>query len=196
MLPVARITCAACCLLTGMLASGTSSGEDLLLPPTPVQQSRKTPSPLIGSAMAVLATLQEADILPPEGTREANLIIKSVIQFQSAFLKSQDPAVQLFARRALVTTYGDRAESLLAGLPSTGWTAEFLIGLCEEEGRRSADELDSLAPGFSQFNLAVGDFRSFMRLIREARRVFDRQGSDFHSVFVRHRRDMPGAAAG
>ena len=44
--------------------------------------------------MAVLATLQDADVLPPEDTPEANRVIKAVIQFQSVFLKSSDPAVQ------------------------------------------------------------------------------------------------------
>ncbi|MFO0707584.1 MAG: hypothetical protein U0412_12105 [Nitrospira sp.] len=161
-----------------------------------MQQSRKTPSPYIGSAMALLATLQEADVLPPEGTREANLIIKSVIQFQSVFMKSQDNAVQTFARAALQMAYGDQAESLFANLPSTGWTAEFLSALSDEEGRRTADELETLALGFLQFNLSVNDFHRFMHLVREAHRVFDEHGSDFRSVFVRHRKDMPGAAAG
>ena len=146
--------------------------------------------------MAVLATLQEADILPPEGTREANLLIKSVIQFQSTFLKSQDPAIRSFTRTALTTAYGDQAESLLASLPSTGWTAELLVALCEEDARHGTEELAALAPGFLQFNLSVADFRRFMHLVREARHVFERQGSDFKSVFVRHRKDMPGAAAG
>ena len=51
--------------------------------------------------MAVLATLQDADVLPPEGTPEANRVIKVVIQFQSVFMKSNDPAVQGFLSQAL-----------------------------------------------------------------------------------------------
>ena len=51
--------------------------------------------------MAVLAILQDADVLPPEGTPDANRIIKSVIQFQSVFLKSGDSDVQAFLSRAL-----------------------------------------------------------------------------------------------
>ncbi len=48
----------------------------------------------VGASMAVLATLQDADVLPPEGTPEANRVIKVVIQFQSVFMKSDDPDVQ------------------------------------------------------------------------------------------------------
>ncbi len=56
--------------------------------------------------MAVLATLQDADVLPPEGTPEANRVIKSVIQFQSVFLKSSDPSVQSFLTQALAASGG------------------------------------------------------------------------------------------
>src|ERR1044072_8333341 len=48
-------------------------------------EAARTPSPYIGSIMALLATFQDAGILPPEGTSQANGIIKAVIQFQSAF---------------------------------------------------------------------------------------------------------------
>ena len=60
--------------------------------------------------MAVLAMLQDADVLPPEGTPEANRVIKSVIQFQSVFLKSGDPAVQAFLSHALCCTEGQRCK--------------------------------------------------------------------------------------
>ena len=70
--------------------------------------------------MAVLATLQDADVLPPEGTHEANRVIKAVIQFQSVFLKSDDPAVQLFLTQALATQ-GDRSvDETLSRFHSTG----------------------------------------------------------------------------
>ena len=41
--------------------------------------------------MALLATLQDANVLPPEGTPEANRVIQIVIQFQGLFMKSSDP---------------------------------------------------------------------------------------------------------
>jgi C1A family cysteine protease len=62
----------------------------------PVAQPSRTSSVYIGSVMALLATFEDAGILPPEGTPQANGIIKAVIQFQSAFLKStssRDPAI-------------------------------------------------------------------------------------------------------
>ena len=49
--------------------------------------------------MALLATLQEAGILPPEGTPEANKVIQIVIQFQGLFMKSTDSAVRQFVER-------------------------------------------------------------------------------------------------
>ena len=59
--------------------------------------------------MAVLAMLQDAEVLPPEGTPEANRVIKMVIQFQSVFMKSSDPSVQAFLNQALILVGSDSA---------------------------------------------------------------------------------------
>ena len=67
--------------------------------------------------MAVLAMLQDADVLPPEGTPEANRVIQVVIQFQSVFMKSGDPAVQAFLSHALAAKAGSGVDEAL--LPGT-----------------------------------------------------------------------------
>ena len=84
------------CLLLGGLSHG---GRSPALAQVPDRAA--TPSGQVGASMAVLATLQDADVLPPEGTPEANRVIKAVIQFQSVFLKSDDLAVQVFLTHAL-----------------------------------------------------------------------------------------------
>ena len=49
--------------------------------------------------MALLAVFDEAQVLPPEGSSEATQLVHALIQAQSAFLKSQNPAVRNFSQR-------------------------------------------------------------------------------------------------
>ena len=162
---------------------------------TQIAQSAKTASPHIGSAMAVLATLQDADVLPPEGTPEANHIIRFVIQFQSVFTKSDDPAVQEFARQALAQKHGDQAADIVKGLRISGWTADVLERLSDEEARHSSENLQTLAHGFAPFNLSVEEFHRFMQLVRNARQAFHARGLEFGNIFSSRRKEMPGAGS-
>src|SRR5690348_11133645 len=72
-----------------------------LVMPLPVQSQGRTPSGPVGASMALLATLQDAAILPPEGTPAANRIVQTVIQFQSLFMKSTEASVRAFVQDAL-----------------------------------------------------------------------------------------------
>ena len=142
--------------------------------------------------MAVLATLQDADVLPPEGTPDANRVIKSVIQFQSVFLKSDDPAVQLFLTQALATQGERSADETLSRFRSAGWTSEVLESLNDQWVVMTIDERDRLAPSFGQFNVSLTDFDWFMELIAKARTAFMQRGQNIHQVFAQRRREMPG----
>jgi hypothetical protein len=142
--------------------------------------------------MAVLATLQDADVLPPEGTHEANRVIKAVIQFQSAFLKSDDPAVQLFLTQALAAQGGHSADKTLSRFHSAGWTSEVLEALSDQWATTTIDQRDRLAPGFRRFNVSPTDFDGLMELIAKARTAFMQRGQNMHQVFAQRRREMPG----
>jgi hypothetical protein len=187
--------------MLGGLVAIVEAGPTLAYPaPNPVltqtAQSAKTASPHIGSAMAVLATLQDAEVLPPEGTPEANHIIRFVIQFQSVFTKSDNAAVLEFARQALAQKYGDQAADIVRGLRTTGWTAEVLERLSDEEARHSSEKLQTLAQGFAPFNLSVEEFHRFMQLVRDARQAFHTRGLEFQHIFSSRRKEMPGAESG
>lgn len=177
-------------LMTGAMAVASAENAPV---PGQLPRSGGAPKPHIGSAMAVLATLEQARVLPPEHTPAANQVIKSVIQFQSALAKSEDRFIQDFAARALAGKYGGQAAGLLAQLQSTGWTAPVLEALAEAEGRAPAEELEELAPGWRRFNLSTNDFHRFMELVREARKALETQGLSFQQVFASHRQTMPGA---
>jgi hypothetical protein len=163
--------------------------------PAPAHLTGKASSLQVGSAMAVLATLEQAQVLPPEGTREANQVIKSVIQFQSVFMKSTDQAVQDFVRRAVTVRVGEQAEEVLARFRAGGWTPEVLEALADAEFHTPVEELRSLGAGFGQFNLSVEDFRQFMNLVRNGERALAARGRSFREIYVAQRKQMPGAAA-
>jgi len=172
-----------CFLLSGLIMGASS----------PVLAQRgAAPSGPVGASMAVLATLQDADVLPPEGTLDANRVIKAVIQFQSVFLKSDDPSVKVFLTQALAVQ-GDRsADETLSRFHSTGWTSDVLEALSDQWAATTIDQRDRLAPGFRQFNVSPADFDWLMELIAKARTAFMQRGQNMHQVFAQRRREMPG----
>ena len=175
-----------CFLLSGLLMGASSP----VLAQVPGRAT--TPSGPVGASMAVLATLQDADVLPPEGTPEANRVIKAVIQFQSLFLKSDDLSVQLFLAQAL-TAQGERsADKTLSRFRSTGWTSEVLEALSEQWVTTTIDQREHLAPGFRRFNVSLKDFDLLMELIAKAHAAFTQRGQNIHQVFLQRRREMPG----
>ncbi|MBK9305756.1 MAG: hypothetical protein IPM58_01370 [Nitrospira sp.] len=157
-------------------------------------QRAKSASPYVGAAMAVLATLEQAQVLPPEGGREADRVIQSVIQLQSVFSKGTDPSTQRFAQQAVAHMHGTNAPMAFERFRTHGWTADILEALADAERRASADEQQELAPGLGQFNLSVDDFRRLMRLVRDGRSALEARGQNFADVYARHRNAMPGAA--
>src|SRR5215510_6230910 len=107
-----------CFLLSGLIMGASSPGW------AQVPGRGVTPSGPVGASMAVLATLQDADVLPPEGTPEANVVIKSVIQFQSVFMKSNDPSVKLLLTQAFDPQGSHGSAEPLSRFRSTGWTSD------------------------------------------------------------------------
>jgi hypothetical protein len=144
--------------------------------------------------MAVLAMLQDTDVLPPEGTPETNRVIKVVIQFQSVFMKSGDPAVQAFLSQALAAQEGSAADKAVSRFRSTGWTSEVLEALGEQWVITPIDQRERLAPGFRQFNVSLADFEWLMELVAKARTALVQRGQNIHQVFAQRRREMPGGA--
>ena len=142
--------------------------------------------------MAVLATLQQAAVLPPEGTREADRVIQAVIQIQSVFAKGTDPSIQEFARRALTDKHGEQAAISLGQFRASGWTVDMLEALADAEVNASPDERETLATGLRQFNLSVDDFRRFMQLVRDGLSALTAQGLAFAEVYTQYRNTMPG----
>jgi hypothetical protein len=157
-----------------------------------VQSQGRTPSGPVGASMALLATLHDAGILPPEGTPQANKVIQIVIQFQSLFMKSTDPAVRQFVDQALAAKFAAHAEEIGADFRKSGWTSEVLEAACDHYAGLSGQERSQLAGSFMRVNMRPEDFESLSDLYAKARSTFSRQGRSIHEIFAEHRRNMPG----
>ena len=142
--------------------------------------------------MAVLATLEEANVLPPEGTSEANQIIKSVIQLQSTFIKSSTPAIQQFLHDTMQRKYGVATKALIEQFRSTGWTGEVLEALSDTRTPISGEELQPLTEGLRQFNLLVDDLTRFLQLLRDSQLALAARGKTLTEAYMTHRQHMPG----
>ena len=166
-------------------------------PPLPVAlmaaQPTRTPSPYIGSVMALLATFDDAGVLPPEGTTQANGIIKAAIQFQSAFLKSHHPAVQQFFTEAHRLKFGNRAEEVEASFRRSGWSADSFDAVMEAGRPANTWSSIDLDTGFREFNIGKADFDILEQLYQQSSAALSVQGKTFHEVYAQRRREMPGA---
>ena len=140
--------------------------------PALVQSQGRTPSGPVGASMALLATLQDAGILPPEGTPEANKAIQIVIQFQGLFMKSTDPAVKQFVGEALNAKFAARAEDIGAEFRKAGWTSEVLEAVCDHYAGLSVQERAQLAGSFMRVNMRREEFESLSDLFVRARSAF------------------------
>ena len=160
--------------------------------PVMVQAQGRTPSAPVGASMALLATLQDAGILPPEGTPDANKVIQIVIQFQGLFMKSTDMAVRQFVDEALKAKFGARAEEIGADFRQAGWTSEILEAVCDRYAGLSSQERAQVAGSFLRVNMRPEDFDLLSDLYGKARSMFNQQGRNIHAIFAEHRRTMPG----
>jgi hypothetical protein len=161
-------------------------------PTASAQAPGRTPSGPVGASMALLATLQDAGILPPEGTADANRVIQIVIQFQSLFMKSTDPAVRQFLDAALTSKFTDRAHEIGTEFRKEGWTSQVVEAVCDRYATSSTEERGRLAGSFARVNMRPADFDLLGELYAKARAEFTQQGRDIHRIFSEHRRTMPG----
>jgi hypothetical protein len=161
--------------------------------PSPEYRTRAT-SQHVGSVMAMLATFDEAHVLPPENSPQANQIIKALIQFQSAFLKSRNPAVRDFFAAAQQAKFGLEAGDVVTAFQQTGWTSAVMEALVDYGAQERAWQDGTLADGLRDYNVTRTDFELLVELFRRAKQQFQARGEDVHQIYAARRREMPGAA--
>ena len=202
--PTARIEVAVA-VLDGMIdvvggferpGGSYSRVNEIFIPPVPSRsmKSGRTPAAHIGSVMAILATFHEAGVLPPESSAEADRLIHALIQSQSMFLKSSDPAVRNIFASALAEKFNaKKAASLTQAFALTGWTSETLEALVDYSAQRTPADEPRLAEAFHDYNVSTTDWKFVEQVFRQARERLLKQGKQVHAVFAAQRSSMPGA---
>ena len=176
-----------CCILTiGSVFAFASNDSSSPVP------SRASPAQ-VGTVMALLAAFQDADVLPPESSPEANRLIKALIQFQAAFMKSQHPAVTHWLREAVTMQGGPEAAAEVERFRARGWTARSLEAVVDYAEGRALWDNAGMDEGFRAYHVGRDDFELLARTVRAARAGLAARGDTLHGTYTARRREMPGA---
>jgi hypothetical protein len=173
-----------------------SNANEAFTPPRDGPETKTTQKAApahVGSVMAVLATLNDAGVLPPEGTDEANRVVKGLIQFQSALMKSPDWHVQTFFAKAVEHKFGSEGRTLLETARRKGWTSEVLEAVAEFATGPVRWDQARLDEGWRAYNVTQSDLLLLAALFTDARTRFSSKRQSIHEVFALKRRSMPGA---
>lgn len=147
----------------------------------------------VGSVMAILAAWSEAGILPPESTPDASRIVKALIQFQGALMKSGNRHVTDFFERAFAQKFGSAAEQQLRQGRRDGWTSRNLEAVLDYATGPAHWDQAGLDAGWREFNVGSQDLRLLASLHQAAKAELAAEGKDLHAVYESKRRLMPGA---
>ena len=169
-----------------------SNLNEIFVPPVsakPVKTSR-TPAQYVGAVMAILGTFDEAGVLPPEGDPRANQLIRSLIQFQSVFMKSQSPAVQEYFSSALVSRWGVQGAAVRDSFYKKGWTSEALEAMVDYSKTHALWSDERMQEVFRHYYLSPADWSLVQEIFDGARQQFMTENKDIHAVFANQRKRM------
>ncbi len=154
--------------------------------------SARTPAGHVSTVMALLAAFHEAGVLPPESIPDANRLIRALIQFQSAFMKSTHPAIRQLLVDAFAHRLGAAAPAAVERFRADGWTSESLEAVIDYVADRPIWDHPGPAEGFRAYNVGRTDFQLLSRIFFDARARLARSGQDIHRVYAKRRREMSG----
>jgi len=198
------------CLLLGvnlLMWSGTSdavestigqpstsvSAEPQGLHPHPVLlASERTRSSMVGTIMALLATFDEAGILPPEGTAQANQLIHGLIQLQSALMKSTSPELAAYRMAAETEWVSQHQDVEGRGREMGGLTSTVLAMLMSYDQTHPLWEAPKVVAAMQAFNVTRADWIVMSECFHQADAVFRKQGRSIHIVYESWRVKMTG----
>ena len=161
------------------------------VPATPVQ-GRRTPAKHVGAVMAILATFEQARVLPPESTPKANQLIRALIQFQSAFMNQESRAVQEYVSDALTTQLGQSGPGAYRELTANGWTSKAMEALVDYSRQHPFWSRPGMPDALSRYNVSSDDWDIVVEMFNRTRDQFRTTGQDLHEIFAVQRRNMPG----
>ncbi len=152
--------------------------------------SKRTGLSLVTSVMALLATFQDAGVLPPEGTQEADQVIHAVIQLQSALLKSPSADFNQFLIGALQAWNPQGWEVFHQEMTHHGLSTEILEALVMYPANPPMWERHLVAQALRQFNVTEKDWRLIESLFRRAKSAYTGREVSIHEAFAQWRMSL------
>ena len=154
--------------------------------------SERASTSMVGTIMTFLATFEEAGVLPPEGTAQANQVIHALIQVQSAFMKSPSSELAAF-REAAIAHWGSQHKGQGNGaVGENGLTDRMLAALITYDLEHPLWQDPKIVSAMQKFNVTKTDWMLIVGLFKNAEGVFRTQGRSLHSVYEAWRLKMPG----
>ncbi len=155
--------------------------------------SERASSNMIGRIMALLATFDEAGILPPEGTAQANQIIHGLIQLQSTLMKSTSAELAVYQQAAKKSWEQQHPNAQDGVLEEEGLTHRVFEALIEHEQEHPMWNNPKIASAMHAFNVSQEDWMFIVKLFNKANGVFCDQGRSIHAVYDAWRLKFPGS---
>ena len=143
--------------------------------------------PLVGHVMALLAVFEQAGVLPPESSSEANALIHALIQTQAALTKSTNQATRAWFADAL---HGSTPPGTASG-PHDGLTSRALEAILAHTASHPPAERPEVLAGLLEFNVRQADLDLLARVYERARARLRSSGQDIHRVYETQRQGMP-----
>jgi N-acetylneuraminic acid mutarotase len=179
----------------GPTPGGSYSNVNEVFTPQATPPQGRASAKTVGAVMALLATFGDAGALPPEQSPDGDRLIKALIQYQAAFMRSEHPSIQRWLREAFTAKFGEAASTVLQTFKTAGWTSQALEAVVDyaADGAiwRDPGTMDGLLP----FHVNRRDFDLLARVFNEARTNLAKSGRSLHDAYAAKRKEMPGASS-
>ncbi len=153
--------------------------------------SERASASMIGTIMSLLATFDEAGILPPEGTAQANQVIHGLIQLQSTLMKTASAELVAY-QMAAEDSWRKRHQDMQDGaLQEKGLTLKVLEALIVYDQEHPMWNDPKIVSAMTVFNVAQADWLFIVQLFNKADAVFRAQGRSIHAVYDAWRLKFP-----
>jgi len=160
--------------------------------PSPDFSLKGTGSALVGSIMALLATFEGANVLPPEGTSQANQLIHGLIQLQSALVKSESSVLNDYISAAVAYRFEMDGAVLLQSIDQSGLTSKVLEALVIYNKKMPIWDQPAIAHSFQRYNVSRLDWQLIEEVFAQADAAYRMKGSSIHEAYEQWRSQMPG----
>jgi len=159
---------------------------------SPEFSSKGTGSVLVGSVMALLATFEGVNVLPPDGTSQANQLIHGLIQLQSALVRSEASELSDYLSEAVDDRFEMEDAALLPSIHQSGLTSKVLEALLSYDKKVPIWNQPAIAHTFQRYNVSRLDWELIEKVFAQADAAYRRKGSSIHDAYEQWRSQMRG----